>query len=331
MRGVIVRAIVIREPGGPEAMTIGDIPDPVPGPGELLVRVHATALNRLDLLQREGRYPVPPGAPATLGVEMAGEVEGWGDDVGGWNKGDRVCALILGGGYAELATTPAAMAIPIPANLSYEEAAGIPEAYLTAYLNLFMLGGLRAGGYALFHAGASGVGTAAIQLIRESGAYAIVTVGSAEKAERCRALGAVAALDYREGPFEPGVMAATRGRGVDVIVDCIGAPYWEQNLSCLAPAGRLIILAAQGGATVEINLGVVQRKRAHVIGTVLRPLPLEEKVDLTRRFMEFALPRLADGRLVTVVDSVYPLEEAPAAHRRMEANANTGKIILRVS
>lgn len=326
-----MRAIVIEQPGGPDAMTIGEVPDPVPGPGELLVRVRATALNRLDLLQRQGNYPVPPGAPETLGVEMAGEVQGWGNGVTGWTKGDRVCALILGGGYAELVAVPAAMTIPIPSNLSFEEAAGIPEAYLTAYLNLFMLGGLQAGGYALFHAGASGVGTAAIQLIREAGAHAIVTVGTAEKAECCRALGAIAAINYREGPFEPGVMAATNGRGVDVIVDSIGAPYWQQNLNCLVPAGRLILLAMQGGATLEVNLGMIQRKRAHVIGTVLRPLPLAEKVAITERFKEFALPRLADGRLVTVVDSVYPLEEAPAAHRHMEANANIGKIILRVS
>lgn len=326
-----MRAIVIRQPGGPDAMTIGEIADPVPGAGELLVRVRATALNRLDLLQREGRYPVPPGAPETLGVEMAGEVVGWGDGVSGWSNGDRVCALILGGGYAELVAVPAAMAIPLPPNLSFEQAAGIPEAYLTSYLNLFTLGGLQAGGYALFHGGASGVGTAAIQLIREAGAQAIVTVGTAEKAARCRELGAIAAFNYREGPFEPGVMAATGGRGVDVIIDPVGAPYWEQNLNCLVLGGRLILLAMQGGATVEVNLGAIQRKRARVIGSVLRPLPLQEKIALTERFKEFALDRFADGRLVTVVDSVYALEEAPAAHRRMESNANIGKIILRVS
>ncbi|HZS86605.1 MAG TPA: NAD(P)H-quinone oxidoreductase [Chloroflexota bacterium] len=327
-----MRAVVVKQPGRPEDMSIGEIPDPRPGPGELLVRVRATALNRLDLLQRQGRYPVPPGAPETLGVEMAGDVEGWGAGVSGWQQGERVCALILGGGYAELVAVPAAMAMRIPANLSYEEAAGIPEAYLTAYLNLFLIGGLQAGGYALFHAGASGVGTAAIQLIREAGAHAIVTVGSAEKAARCRELGAIAALNYRQGPFEPGVMAATGGRGVDLIIDTVGAPYWEQNLNCLVTAGRLIILAMQGGGTLEqVNLGVIQRKRIRVIGSVLRPLPLEEKIDLTARFAEFAMDRFADGRLISVVDRVYPWDEAPEAHRYMESNANIGKIVLRVS
>jgi tumor protein p53-inducible protein 3 len=326
-----MRAIVIETPGGPDSMSIGIVQDPVAGPGELLVRIRATALNRLDLLQRQGTYPVPPGAPPTLGVEMAGEVAALGEGVADWHVGDRVCALILGGGYAEMVAVPAAMAIPIPPNLSFEQAASLPEAFLTAYLNLFMLGGLQAGGYALFHSGASGVGTAAIQLIREAGAGAIVTVGSDEKARRCLALGAVAALNYREGPFEPGVMEATGGRGVDVIIDPIGAPYWEQNLNCLAPTGRLIILATQGGGAVEANLGAIQRKRLRIIGTLLRPLPLAEKVEITRQFKEFALPRLADGRIVPVIDSVFPLEEAPAAHRRMESNANVGKIVLRVA
>lgn len=325
-----MRAIVIDEPGGPEVLRIGEAPDPVAGPGELLVRVRATALNRLDLMQRQGRYPLPPGAPETLGVEMAGEVIGWGDGVQGWSRGDRVCALLLGGGYAELVTVPAGMAIPIPANLSFEQAAALPEVFLTAYLNLFDLGGLRAGDYALIHAGASGVGTAAIQLAREAGAHAIVTVGSEEKAARCRALGAVAALNYHNGPFEPGVLEASGGRGVDVIVDSIGAPYWEQNLNCLVTGGRLIILAMQGGGTLEVNLGAIQRKRLRIIGSVLRPLPLAEKVALTERFKAFALERLADGRLVPVIDRVYDLSEAPEAHRRMESNANIGKLVLRV-
>ena len=193
-----------------------------------------------------------------------------------------------------------------------------------------MLGGLEAGGYALIHAGASGVGTAAIQLVRAVGARAIVTVGSAEKAARCRDLGASAAINYRDGPFEPHVMAATAGRGVDVIIDVVGAPYWEQNLACLAPAGRLILLAMLGGGRLEINLGAIQRKRLRIIGSLLRPLPLEEKVALTAQFTEFALPLLADGRLAPVIDSVYTLDEVAAAHRRMEANANIGKIVLRV-
>ncbi|HWE61535.1 MAG TPA: NAD(P)H-quinone oxidoreductase, partial [Chloroflexota bacterium] len=267
-----MRAIVIDHPGGPEAMDLGEIPDPTPGPDDLLVRVRATALNRMDLLQREGRYPLPPGTPETLGVEVAGEVIGWGSQVSGWRQGERVAALILGGGYAQLAVVPAGMAIRVPENLSFEQAAGIPEVFLTAYLNLFTIGGLQAGDFALIHAGASGVGTAAIQLIREAGAHAIVTVGSDVKAARCMELGAIAAINYHSGPFAPAVMEATDGRGVQVILDMVGAPYWQQNVQCVATGGRLILVATQGGSTHEIDLGAIQRKRLRVIGTGLRPL-----------------------------------------------------------
>ncbi len=325
-----MRAIVIERPGGPDVLRLGELPDPVPGPGELVARVRATALNRLDLAQREGRYPVPPGAPATLGVEMAGEVIGWGDGVTGWSRGDRVCALLLGGGYAEQVAFPAAMAVALPPSVTYEEGAGIPEVFLTAFLNLFTIGNLPPGGFALIHAGASGVGTAAIQLVRESGAHAIVTVGSRAKAERCRSLGAVEAIDYHEGPFEPRVRELTGGRGVDVILDMVGAPYWEQNLACLALAGRLILVSALGGTSTNLNIGALQAKRARVIGTMLRPLPLPEKIALTEQFKAFAMPRFAGGRLKSVIDRVYALEQAPEAHRYMQSNANIGKIVLRV-
>jgi putative PIG3 family NAD(P)H quinone oxidoreductase len=325
-----MRAIVVDRPGGPEMLRMGEIPDVAPGPDELLVRVRATALNRLDLMQREGNYPVPSGAPETLGVEMAGEVVDWGQDVQGWTRGARVCALLLGGGYAEYTTVPSGMVIPLPDRLTFEQGAAIPEVFLTAYLNLFQLGELREGGYALIHAGASGVGTAAIQLVREAGAHPIVTAGTPEKLARCRELGAVAAIDYHDGPFTETVLAATGGRGVDVILDMVGAPYWGQNVACLARRGRLIIVSSQGGRKVEVDLGALQGKLARVIGSMLRPLPLVEKIALTTAFSAFALPRFADGRLVAVIDSVYPLAEAAEAHRRMESNANIGKIVLRV-
>ena len=325
-----MQAIVIEHPGGPEAMQLGGVPDPIPGPGELLVRVRATALNRLDLAQRQGRYPVPPGAPQTLGVEMAGEVLGWGTGVQGWSTGERAFALLLGGGYAEQVAVPAAMAMRIPPTLSLEQAAAIPEAFLTAYLNLFTIGELRAGDWALIHGGASGVGTAASQLVREWGGRSIVTVGSAAKAERCLQLGATLAINYNDGPFESQVAAATAGSGASVILDIVGAPYFEQNLRALATGGRLIILSSMGGATVEINLGALQGKRARLIGSTLRPLPLDQKVALTREFSAFALRRLQDGRLQPVIDRVYDLADAPQAHRYMESNANVGKIVLRV-
>lgn len=325
-----MRAIVIGAPGGPELLQIGEIADPQPGPADLLVRVHSTALNRMDLAQREGRYPVPPGAPKTLGVEMAGEVIGWGAEVQGWQRGERVCALLLGGGYAEQVAVPAAMAMRLPDTLSYEQGAAIPEVFLTAYLNLFTLGGLQSGDYALIHAGASGVGTAAIQLVRAIGAHAIVTVGSELKAQRCRNLGAIAAFNYHDGPFQEGVQQATGDRGVAVVLDMVGAPYWDQNVACLSTGGRLILVAQQGGGSVQIELGALQRKRLRVIGTGLRPLPLQEKVALTEAFWRFARDRFADGRLAPVIDRVFDWSEAPNAHRYMESNANIGKIILRV-
>ena len=324
-----MQAIVIEQPGGADAMQLGAVPDPTPGPGELLVRIRATALNRLDLAQRQGRYPVPPGAPRGLGVEMAGEVLGWGEGVEGWSHGERVFALLLGGGYAEQVAVPAHMAMRIPENLSFEQAAAIPEVFLTAYLNLFTIGELHAGEWALIHGGASGVGTAAIQLVREWGGRSVVTVGSAAKAERCLQLGAGLAINYSDGPFESQV-AATTGSGAAVILDIVGAPYFEQNLRSLATGGRLIILSSMGGATVEINLGALQGKRARLIGSTLRPLPLDEKVALTREFAAFALPRLQDGRLRPVIDRVYDLAAAPEAHRYMQTNANVGKIVLRV-
>ncbi len=326
-----MRAVVVEQPGGPEVLHIGESPDPSPSADEVLVRVGATALNRLDLLQRQGVYPLPPGAPETLGVEMAGEVVSWGADVTGWATGDRVCALLLGGGYAELVAVPASMLMRVPDNLTIEQAAAVPEVFLTAYLNLFTLGDLPHDGAALIHGGASGVGTAAIQLVKEWGARAIVTVGSATKAARCVALGAAAAFNYNDGPFQESVLAATAGRGVDVILDMVGAPYWTQNLACLVLGGRLVLVAQQGGGKLEIELGAIQRKRLKVIGTGLRPLPLTQKAALTADFAAYALPRFADGRLTPVVDRVYDWSEAAEAHRYMASNANVGKIVLRVA
>jgi putative PIG3 family NAD(P)H quinone oxidoreductase len=311
---------------------LGEFETPRPADNELLIKVKATALNRADLLQKRGGYLPPKGASPILGLEAAGVVEEVGTGISEWKRGDRVFALLPGGGYAEYAVLPAGMAMRIPDNLSFEEAASIPEVFFTAYLNLFWLGGLKPGYNVLIHAGASGVGTAAIQLVRESGATSIITAGTEEKRAFCRELGASAAIDYKAGPFEPKVQEATDGRGVNLILDFIGAPYWEQNLRSLTIDGRLVIIGTMGGTKVDhVNLGQLLGRRLQVIGTALRSQPVEKKIALTREVAEFALPRFFDGRLKPVIDSIWDWEKVNEAHEHMEQNKNTGKIVLRVS
>lgn len=322
-----MRAVIQLEQTG--KLTLGEAPEPDRSAGDLLIRVRATALNRLDLLQKKGLYPPPPGASPILGVEMAGVVE---EGNGPWKTGDRVMALLPGGGYAERVRIPSGMAMRIPERLSFEEAAAIPEVFLTAYLNLFELGGLKAGQTALVHAGASGVGTAAIQLAREAGATALVTAGSEAKREACLRLGAAEAFDYRAGPFLPEVKRATDGRGVDLILDFVGASYWEQNLDALAMDGKLILVGTLGGTRVEgLDIGKLLARRLQVIGTALRSQPKEKKERLTAAFAEFALPRFADGRMKPIVDSVWDWADVEQAHAHMEGNRNIGKIVLRVN
>lgn len=326
-----MKAVVLSQFGGPEMMSIGDVPEPVLHPGELRVAVKASALNRADLLQRRGLYPPPKGASEILGLEMAGEVVEVGEGVEGWQPGDRVCALLPGGGYAEQAVIPAGMAIRLPDNLSFEQGAAIPEVFLTAYMNLFWLGGFQAGKNVLIHAGASGVGTAAIQIVREAGGTAFVTAGSMDKLNRCTELGATAGWNYKEGPFAPWIKEQTSGAGVNVILDFIGAPYFEQNLASLAMDGRLVIIGTMGGAEVEkVNLGYLLARRLQVIGTALRSRSPEDKERLTQEFTDFALPRFKAGKMHPVVDSVFDWKEVGKAHTYMESNANIGKIILRV-
>ncbi|GGF86684.1 NAD(P)H-quinone oxidoreductase [Paenibacillus abyssi] len=310
---------------------IGNAADPEMSEGELLVSVKATALNRADLLQKRGLYPPPQGASPILGLEMSGVVEKVGSKVEAWKAGDRVFALLPGGGYAEKVSIPAGMAMRIPDRFSFEEAAAIPEVFLTAYLNLFVLGGLKPGQTVLIHAGASGVGTAAIQLVKEAVATAIVTAGSEEKRNSCLQLGADAAIDYKAGPFAPRVMEATAGHGVHIIMDFIGASYWEQNIESLAMDGRLIVIGMMGGSTIkELDLGLLLRKRLQIIGTALRSQLPEYKIRLTQQFAAFAMPLFEDGRLKPVIDSVWEWDKADSAHEYMEENKNTGKIILRV-
>lgn len=326
-----MRAVLVRAPGGPENLYIGEFPTPAPGPGELLVRVCATSLNRADLLQRAGKYPPPPGASPILGLDVAGTVVALGPGVTGWQMGDRVFGLVEGGGYAEYAVLPAAMAMRIPDNLSCEEAAAIPEVFLTAYQALCWLGQLQKNEQVLVHAGASGVGTAAIQLARRIGARVHVTA-SAPKHNVCQALGAETTIDYRQEDFAERVLQATEGNGVHVVLDFVGAPYLAANLRCLAPDGRIVLLATLGGSRVtSFDLRLLFARRAHLIASTLRNRSRDYKGRLTQEFAERFLSDFAAGRLRPVIDRIYDWTEVVDAHRRMEANQNVGKIVLRIS
>ncbi len=325
----MMKAVIVNEPGGVDQLSIGERPIPEPTEDELLVQVKATALNRADIMQRMGHYPPPEGASQILGLEMAGVVVKVGRNCSGWHKGDRVFALLPGGGYAGYVTVPARMAMPIPGSMSFEEAAAVPEAFFTAYQALFWLGGLRSTERVLIHAGASGVGSAAIQLAKFAGAESIITAGSAKKLDFCRRLGAKVAINYRDGDFAASVLNATDGDGVNLVIDFIGAPYWNQNLNCLMQDGRMVMLAMMGGAKVDqLNLRTILFKRIRISGSTLRSRDLEYKCRLTNEFTRKILPAFADGRFQAQVDSTFALEDVAEAHQRMEANENMGKIVL---
>jgi putative PIG3 family NAD(P)H quinone oxidoreductase len=326
-----MRAILIERPGDETVLQIGETDAPRVGPGELGIAVAATAVNRADLLQRQGLYPPPPGASPILGLECAGTVAELGAGVVGWKIGDRAMALLPGGGYAERVAVHAGSAMPIPDALSFTEAAAVPEVFLTAYLNLFELGALPAGGVALVHGGGSGVGTAAIQLVKAAGGRILVTAGSAEKCAQCRALGADVAIDYRTEKWAERVRESTGGRGVDVVLDSIGAPYLEGNLASLAIGGRLVLIGLMAGAKVEANLAVLLAKRASVIGSTLRTRPVDEKAAIVAAFQRRFGADLAAGRIRPIVDRVLPLARAAEAHRAMKASEHFGKIVLEVA
>lgn len=324
-----MRAILFDQPGDPDCMYLGEHPLPEPGPDELLVRVHVTALNRADTLQRRGNYPVPEGASSILGLEMAGTVEEMGANVMGWSAGDRVCGLLSGGGYAELCTIHHESAMAIPPGLSFEEAAAIPEVFLTAFQALHWIGRLEAGETVLIHAGASGVGTAATQLARMAGAVPFATA-SAGKHDVCRDAGAEAAIDYESEDFAARIGELTE-RGADLIIDFIGAPYLDQNLRALAMDGRMVLLATLGGGAVgDFDLRRLFRKRAQITASTLRSRSQTYKNRLSAAFAAERLPLFANGTLRPVIDSVMDWSEVAEAHRRMEANENAGKIVLRV-
>jgi putative PIG3 family NAD(P)H quinone oxidoreductase len=327
-----MQAIVVREPGDEQVLRVADAPRPAPGPSDLRIRVRAAGVNRADLLQRQGLYPPPPGASDILGLECAGTVVEVGSAVRGFAAGERVMALLTGGGYAEEAVVDHGSVLRIPPGMSDEEAGGFPEVFLTAFSNLFMprLGALAPGETALVHGGGGGVGTAAIRLLREADHRVFVTAGSDDKCRQCVELGATAAINYRSEEFADRVRELTAGRGVDVILDHIGARYFAANVGALAPGGRLVEIGLMGGAVAEVNLARMLVARLSVIGSTLRSRPNAEKAAIVAAFDERFGAALAAGRLRPVIHRVLPLAEAPEAHRLMQASEHFGKIVLRV-
>lgn len=323
-----MRAVVFDEPGDESVLRVAEVSDPQCGPGEVRIRVAAAGVNRADLLQRRGLYPPPPGASEILGLECAGTVSEVGDGVEGFAVGDRVMALLAGGGYAEQVAVPAACVMATPPCLSDFEAGGVPEVFITAFLNLFLVGGLEVGGTALVHGGSGGVGTAAIQLVKAAGGRIVVTAGSDERCHRCLELGADVAVNYREQDFVAAARELTEDRGVEVVLDCIGAPYLERHLEVLATGGRLVIIGLQGGSRTELDLSRLMRKRITIAGSTLRARPIEEKGRIIRAFLERFGAHLADGRIRPVIDRTYPFEQAADAHRALAGGEIFGKVVL---
>jgi putative PIG3 family NAD(P)H quinone oxidoreductase len=325
-----VRAVVVSEPGGPEALVEADVPDPVAGGDEVVIEVVAAGVNRADLLQRQGHYPSPPGAPDWPGLECSGRVVEVGEGVQGWAVGDEACALLSGGGYAEKAVVPAGQLMPVPHGVGLIEAAALPETTCTVWSNVFMLAGLRPGETLLAHGGASGIGTIAIQLARRIGARVAVTAGSAAKLEACARLGAEILVNYREQDFVAEVRAATGGAGADVVLDIMGAAYLGRNVDVLATNGRLVVIGMQGGTKAELSLGMLMSKRAAVLATSLRARPPDEKAAIVASVVEHVWPLVADGMVLPVIDKTFPLAKAADAHRRLEASEHVGKVLLTV-
>lgn len=327
-----MKAIQFDTFGGPEQLYIGEWPEPQVGPHELLVRVAATALNRADLLQREGKYPPPPGESTIMGLEMAGTIVECGSKVEGFSVGDRICGLLPGGGYAEKAILPANLAIQIGDSMPFPEAAAIPEVFLTAFQALDWLAKLQKGESVLIHAGASGVGTAAIQLARRMGAAKVYVTASAGKHEICKSLGADHCIDYRNEDYASSIKELTAGQGVDVLIDFVGGPNFSPNLACMAVDSRIVMLAFLGGPKTPeaVNLAAILRKRIHVMGSTLRSRSKEYKAQLTADFVRQHWPAFASGELRPIVDSVWPWDQVAKAHTYMAENRNQGKMVLTI-
>lgn len=327
-----MKAITIPTPGeGLDALVLADVDDPIAADGEVVVAVAAAGVNRADLLQRRGFYAPPQGASELPGLEVSGTITAMGEGVTGWSVGQEVCALLAGGGYADLVAVPAGQLLPVPAGVSLVDAAALPEVACTVWSNVFMTAHLRPGEVVLIHGGSSGIGTMAIQLAREVGAIVAVTAGSAAKLDACRTFGAQVLINYREADFVEEIRAATDGRGADVILDVMGAAYLERNLKALATNGRLVVIGLQGGTKGELNLGVLLAKRAAVIATSLRSRPDDEKAAIVAAVREHVWPLIEAGRVVPVIQERLPLARAGEAHGILEASQHIGKVLLTVS
>ncbi|HEX3786839.1 MAG TPA: NAD(P)H-quinone oxidoreductase [Pseudonocardiaceae bacterium] len=328
-----MHAITIREPGGPDVLTWTELPDPTPGPGEVLLDIAASAVNRADLLQRQGFYPPPPGASDVPGLECSGTVAELGAGVTGWAVGDQVCALLAGGGYAERVVVPAAQVLPVPAGVSLVDAAALPEVACTVWSNVVMVAGLGAGDVFLVHGGAGGIGTHAIQVGKALGATVAATAGSAEKLDLCRQLGADILINYREQDFVEQLRAATDGHGADVVLDNMGASYLDRNIDALATGGRLSVIGMQGGVKAELNIGKLMGKRASVASAGLRARPVDGpdgKGRIVAAVRDGLWPLIASGAVRPLVHSVLPCSDAAEAHRAMEASEVLGKVLLKL-
>jgi NADPH2:quinone reductase len=319
-------AITISSPGGPEVLTPQTRPLPQPGPGEILVKVAAAGVNRPDISQRIGRYPPPPGASDLPGLEIAGEVVALGEGAGAWKLGDKVCALAHGGGYAEYCKVHESHALPVPKGLSMVEAAALPETFFTVWVNTFEMAGLKAGEWLLVHGGSSGIGTTAIMLAKAFGAKVIATAGSDEKCDACRKLGADAAINYKTTDFVPAVMEITGAHGADVILDMVGGPYVERNHQCAAMDGRVAQIAFMQGAKADLRY--MSQRRVRHMGSTLRPRTVAEKGAIAAALREKVWPLIEAGLIRPVMDSTYPLAEAPRAHARLETSQHIGKVVL---
>lgn len=325
-----MKAITIPEPGGPDALVLTDVPDPEVGPGEVLIDVVAAGVNRADLLQRAGHYEPPPGASPYPGLEVSGTISALGPGVSGWAIGNRVCALLTGGGYAEKVAVPAGQVLPVPAGIDTLYAAALPECLCTVWSNVFLTAVLQPGEVLLVHGGSSGIGTTAIQLASALGARVAVTARTAEKLAACEFLGAEILVNYAEQDFVEEVKAATGGRGADVILDNIGAKYLARNLDVLATGGRMCTIGMQGGSTAELDLNVLLRKRALIFAASLRARPAAEKATIVAAVREHVWPMIREGRVRPVVHGIYPLADAAQAHRDLDASDHIGKVLLTV-